>query len=308
MKSSQFICQSKCYFSQSKNIKDKTSRFIWLLSFILGSFWLQGCAVIVSSATENLAENLAKAIANNDDPKTVKQGAPSYLIMIDSFVEGDPENSSVKRAASKLNVAYAAMFVEDPERQRKMGDKGLKYAVSALCLDFPNNCQLTSLNYDDFQARLNLVNKKQLEDVYTLGVAWSAWLQFHRSDWNAVAKLPQIKSLFNKVLALDDGYDQGAAHYYLALLNSILPPAMGGDTDLAQQHFLKAIALSQGKNLMVQVSYAEKYARLIFDQSLHDNLLNEVIAANPYMDGYVLSNQLAIAKAKELLASSADYF
>ena len=59
---------------------------------------------------------------------------------------------------------------------------------------------------------------------------------------------------------------------------------------------------------MVQVEYAKLYGRMMFDQELHDRLLNEVLSADAVTPGYTLSNVLAQRQARELLQSSADYF
>jgi hypothetical protein len=54
--------------------------------------------------------------------------------------------------------------------------------------------------------------------------------------------------------------------------------------------------------------YAQYYARLIFDQRLHDRLLNEVLEAKTDVPGYTLSNTLAQQRARELLKGGKDYF
>ena len=59
---------------------------------------------------------------------------------------------------------------------------------------------------------------------------------------------------------------------------------------------------------MAQVIYAEQYAKLVFDQALHDELLRSVIAANPVAPNLTLINTLAQERAVELLAESNDYF
>ena len=59
---------------------------------------------------------------------------------------------------------------------------------------------------------------------------------------------------------------------------------------------------------MVRVLYAQFYARLVFDQALHDKLLNEVLAADPVAPRLTLINMLAKKKAKALLASGKDFF
>ena len=77
---------------------------------------------------------------------------------------------------------------------------------------------------------------------------------------------------------------------------------------LARAHFEKAIEVSAGKHLMAKVLYAQQYARLMFEQELHDQLLQEVLAADPQAEGLTLINQLAKQQAAPLLAESAEYF
>jgi hypothetical protein len=56
------------------------------------------------------------------------------------------------------------------------------------------------------------------------------------------------------------------------------------------------------------VDFAKYYARTLYDRELHDQLLNEVLAADPVQDGYTLFNTLAQTEAKALLESADDYF
>ena len=73
-------------------------------------------------------------------------------------------------------------------------------------------------------------------------------------------------------------------------------------------HFERAMSLSGGYNLSIMVDFAKYYARTLYDRDLHDQLLNEVLAADPVYTGYTLFNTLAQDEAKDLLASADDYF
>jgi TRAP transporter T-component len=92
------------------------------------------------------------------------------------------------------------------------------------------------------------------------------------------------------------------------VIATAIPPALGGRTEVGREHFEKALALSQGHNLMVKVYYAKNYARGVFDRELHDRLLNEVLAADPHQTGWTLSNLKAQEEASALLASADEYF
>jgi hypothetical protein len=91
-------------------------------------------------------------------------------------------------------------------------------------------------------------------------------------------------------------------------MRSLVPPTLGGKPERGRAHFERAIALSQGRNLMAQVEFAQRYARLTLDRPLHDQLLNDVVAADPVEPGLTLSNVLAQARATEMLASASQYF
>ena len=80
-----------------------------------------------------IRDSLSTAILDQDDVATVRDGAPAYLIMIDSFVAGDPENEDLLLAAAQLYGAYAGAFVEDPARRRRLSNRALGYARRGLC-------------------------------------------------------------------------------------------------------------------------------------------------------------------------------
>ena len=46
----------------------------------------------VSTAKREFAEDLSATILSHDDPATIKQAVPAYLILIDSMIRGDQEN------------------------------------------------------------------------------------------------------------------------------------------------------------------------------------------------------------------------
>jgi len=95
---------------------------------------------------------------------------------------------------------------------------------------------------------------------------------------------------------------------YMAVMESLLPPTLGGKPDIAKKHFDRAIEISNGRNLMAKVLYAEKYARLLFDRELHDELLKQVVESDTGENDQILINTLAKQKAQALLIDSDDYF
>lgn len=282
----------------------KCSSYLYLPALLL-IVSLNGCTSMVTS---RLGNNLSSAILNQDDPETVKDGAPAYLLLIDSLIEGDPRNVSILIAGAKLYSVYDAVFVEDIERARRLSTKAKNYARRAVCLEYEALCRVDQGAFTELLPALGESPYEALPALYTYALAWALWIQNHSDNWAAVADLPKIEAILNRVVELKDNYEQGQAHLYLGILHAQRPPALGGKPELAKFHFEKALKFSKGQNLTVKVEYAKRYGRMMFDQELHDRLLNEVLNADAVVPKYTLSNVLAQRQARELLQSSADYF
>jgi len=228
--------------------------------------------------------------------------------MVDGMIAGNPGDEGLLMAGAKLNAAYAALFVDDPTRALRMSDKARGYALHALCESAADTCGIATRSHEALLPLLEGLDESEIDPLFTAASAWLLWIQRRSEDWAAIADLPKVEAMLGRVLALDEGYEQGQAHYYLGILRSLRPPSLGGNPEQGRSHFERAIELSHEVNLAAKVAYARYYARLIYKQALHDRLLNEVIASDPHVPGLTLSNVLAQREARELLASSADYF
>ncbi len=275
---------------------------------LLTLFLLPGCSRIVSMAAGDLADSLSQAIANNDDPDTVKAGGPAYLLMLDGMIHNDPENETLLIKAAKLYSTYSAAFVETPERARKLSARALDYAERALCVRYPEDCGLRQSEFEVFEARIHEMKTDDVPVFFTLGSAWAGWIQAHKDDLEAVAELARVEAIMQRVVDIDETYQQGSAHLYMGTFAILVPPALGGKPEVARQHFDRAIDISQGANLMAKVVYAQQYARMMYDRDLHDRLLREVLAADPRVPELVLQNTLAQERARVLMAGADDYF
>lgn len=267
-----------------------------------------GCGTLVSSATTRLAENVSAAVLDQEDPGLVRDGAPAYLIAIDGLIEGDPKNETLLLAGARLYAAYASAFVEEQERATRLTTRARSYGYRAICERSETLCAAARGPFDDFVAALDQTTTDDLPALYGWGSAWATYVQMNSFDWNAIADLPRVQAVMERIVVLDDAYEEGGAHLFLGVLYTLRPASLGGKPDLGREHFERAIALSDGRNLMAKVLFARQYARLVFDQELHDRVLVEVVEADPVERGYTLSNSMAQDMAVELLAESNEYF
>ncbi|WP_374602402.1 TRAP transporter TatT component family protein [Arenimonas sp.] len=274
---------------------------------------LAGCAAIAGRAGEGFADQLGDAVYNSNDPATVRDGLPAYLLLVDALVQGQTPgkkaNAPLLFAAAGLNGAYAGSFTgDDAVRARRLSAKALDYARRGTCLRNPGLCEAMPGPVDAFEAQVADAPARDIADLYALGAAWAGYLQAHSDDWSAIADLPKVQALLERVAKLDPGHDRGMARVYLGVLHSLRPESVGGRPELGRQHFEAAIAQSGDRNLYAKVLMAETYARLVYDQPLHDRLLDEVLAADPAEPGFTLMNVLAQERAKALVASGREFF
>ena len=95
--------------------------------------FVAGCASLVSNAASGFAEDLSMAVLNQDDPETAKAALPSYMVLIDSLVEGSPDDADMLAAAAEMYASYGAVFADNEVRARRLTSKGRRYAQKALC-------------------------------------------------------------------------------------------------------------------------------------------------------------------------------
>ena len=263
---------------------------------------------MVTRATGNLSDSVSRAVLNQNDPETVRQGAPTFLLMLDGFISDDPDNQALLLSGSRLYGAYASAFVDDEERQRRLADRSFDYGRRAVCVSHDDFCAVIDKPFVTFEEHVDDFKVDDVPLLFGFASAWATWIQANSDDWNATIQLPKVAALMNRVIELDETYNHGNAHLYMGVLTTQLPPEYGGKPEIGRQHFERANELSAGHNLMVSVLFAKYYARLVFNQELHDRLLNEVLASNTEAPELTLSNTLAQQQAKELLEDSNDFF
>lgn len=282
------------------------SRLLLVALLCLGLTACPGGAI--DAAAKRYAKGLTDGILNHDDPATVASALPAYLLALDGAVEAAPDNVPVVTAATRLYALYASSFVDDPKRQKKLSARAKRYGLQGLKYGLEDLYEVVDEPLEDYTDELEEVEEEELDILYAFATAWTVWLQAHTDDWNAIADISKIQATLEHVIALDPEYDDGNPHMLLGALSAQIPPSLGGKPEIAQIYFQNALRLSEEKNLMAKVYYAKYYARLVFNQKLHDHLLREALKADAKARDFTLSNLLAQEMAVDLLVSSQDYF
>ena len=288
----------------------KTNKFIAKsVLLIVNLNFIIACAPIVSNITDNLARNLSDAVLNQEDPKIVRDGAPAYLLLLDSLVAGNPENPVILSSASDLYTSYSAIFVNDANRSKILSKRALKYSKKALCISYEDSCNWDDYSFDDFNLSLDDLDMKYSDLLLTYSTSYLVYIRSHSNDWNAIARLPYIESALEYYVEKNPETENiDSVYTYLGILSTLLPPALGGDYEKGKRYFENAIEFSGDQNLSAKVEYALSYARPLYDRELHDKLLQEVISSNPVKKNYTLLNVIAKEQASSMLEDADEYF
>ncbi len=271
-----------------------------------------GCGTTKSmtvASTASLLEDVARASYKQSDLKLIREGMPSYLMLIDGMVEAVPTNKRLLITAAQSYATYASAFIQDEDKAYAAGlyAKAKSYALRALEQNGFKDPQARV--FEDFEAGLKMTQKKDVPYLFWAASCWGSWINLNRRSMAAMAELPRVVAMMRRVLVLDEAFYYGGAHIFLGILEASKPSISGDSLDLARNHFLKAIDLGHGNFLMAKVYYAGYYARKAFDRNLYLAMLEEVL--NTPVDivpELTLLNSVAHTKAQTMIDAADDYF
>ena len=284
----------------------------WCLIFFLLMCLPSACVTnkkITVGATANLLEDIAKSANKQSDLRLIREGMPSYLMLIDGMVEAVPDNERLLITAAQAYASFAAAFIQDKDKDyaKVLYGRAKNYALRALEQIGFNNPNTRP--FDDFEQALDKMGKKDIGYIFWAASCWGNWISLNQGSIEALAELPRVELLMKRVLELDEGFYYGGAHIFMGILYGSRPKIAGGDLERAKEHFLKAIELGRGEFLTTYIYYAEYYAKKAFDKdkfiSSLETVLKTPVDINPEL---TLLNSVAQSKAKDMLKEADDYF
>jgi len=283
-----------------------------LLLFLFLLFFSSACMPYKKgtiAVTASLLEDVVKSSYQQSDLRMIREGTPAYLMLLDGMVGAWPDNAQLLIAAAQGYSSFASVFLEDQERAyaQQLAGKGKQYALRSL--ELKGLKDPLQKPFDDFKEGLTHLGKKEVPYLFWSATCWASWINLNLDSLEAVAELPKVEAMMQRVLVLDEAFYYGGPHLFMGIWFASRPKIAGGDLKKAQGHFLKAIELGQGKFLMASVYYASTYARQALDKDLFTSLLQGVLKS-PVDDPpeLTLLNTVAKKKAHDLLDRTQEYF
>ena len=286
------------------------------LPLLFGLFLLiltTGCGRIVGHFTQPLFDDLTRSFMEQGDVVIAEQGTPAFLLVLDGLIEHSPRSQTLLLAGAQAYSAYTSAFVgaDEPERNRRLTEKAKGYAFRALSLHSKRFAEVKDDPYPAFVTCVDTFRTKDVPYVFYTATAWAGWIQAHSDSMDAIADLPKVQSLVERVIELDESFYYGASHTIMGVLLTVRPPSLGGRPEEARKHFERAIELGRGRLLTTYVMYAKSYAKTMYKEELFFELLNTVLDSPvDTVPELTLVNTLAQKQAAELIADARqqEYF
>ncbi len=250
------------------------------------------------------------AFKEEQDLELAGQALPANLKLVDVMLKNSPDDEALLLRASEGYSSYALGFVEDsdPQRARPLYLRGRDYGLRML----NENKELAKAlkgSPDDLRAQLSLLDDDMVPAVFWTAFGWGSYINLSLTEPDALIDLPRTEAMMQFVLDRDSSYYYGGAHVFLGTLYGSRGKMLGGNPDLAKQHFEKALEINKGKFLMTYVYYARSVAVQTLNEALFDELLakvrNESIEVLPE---FRLGNAIAKRKAEALVQRKAELF
>ncbi len=283
-----------------------------------------GIKKIATKASTDIFYDATPAIDSESDVDLARDSSLGFLKMLEGFYRQNPKDKKVLLLLTRAYSGFAYGFTEndilaskgsDPvlfeksnQRAKLFYTRAKDYGTQLLSLN-PKFAAAQEGTLEEFQAALKSFGQRDVENLFWVGFSWGNYLNFHKDSPEAIAEMPRIEALMNRVRELEDSYYYGGPDLFLGALYGSRPKLLGGDPDKSKLHFEKAIAVSSGKYLMAPVNEAFYYAVQVQDPALYQRLLEEVVAADAAaLPEQRLSNELAKIRAKILLEKKSLFF
>ncbi|HKI49494.1 MAG TPA: TRAP transporter TatT component family protein [Desulfobacteria bacterium] len=259
-----------------------------------------GCARLAMPVASSMIPGFTNAFFEECDLELAEASLPAQLKLMEGLLNNDPGNSKILTALCMGFTGYAMLFVEDenPERASELYRRAKTYGLKAMGLETAGSRQAID--------RIKEITKGNIEILFWTTMAWNAWVNLNLDRPTTIGESTLAEACLKRVLEIDPDFYYGAPLVLMGTILAARPEMLGGNAPKAKTYFEKAIAVSNGKFLLVQYYFARYYAVRVQDKALFTELVKAVAKANPGdLKEACLINQ-AVKQKMAALAEMAD--
>ena len=282
-----------------------------ILIIILPVIFFTGCIqTIAVSTVGGMVDDGFSALTEEKDLDFAEKALPGNIKLLEVMLKNKPEDVRLLTLTSQGYSSYALAFLEDSlqDRARDFYLRGRDFGMRVLRQD-KDLARALDGSVDDLKATLNKYDKDQVPAVFWTAFGWGSYIYLSLGNPDAIADLPRAEALMEFVVKNDSSFYYGGAHVFLGTLYGSRPKMLGGNIDLAKDHFAKALRINGGKFLMTYVYQARSVAVQTLDEALFDECLQKVESASlEILPEFRLANAIAKKKAQLLMSRRAELF
>jgi TRAP transporter T-component len=264
---------------------------------------------------------LGDSMASDDDPELVRAAIPFSLKLIETLLAQSPNDKELLLSAAQGFTQYAYGFIQEDADELQDTDRVRAAALRVRA----KNMYIRARNYGlvglevsraDFVARLKADPKKAVKELkksdvplmYWTTLAWAAALSVSK-DFTMLPEVPRFEALADRVLELDQEFDEGAMHGFLITYEMSRLNPKPDRLAIVKEHFERNLALSHNHQAAPLVAYAENVSVAQKNKGEFEELLNRAlkIDANGWPEHREL-NLLMQRRARWLLSREDKLF
>jgi len=232
----------------------------------------------------------SEALNELGDYNVARGAAQSGLAQLEGMHRLAADNSDVLFMLTRSWTSYGFAFSQDDMESAEEGSEayedGKKRAYFAFNRATKYGLELLAQRADGFEGvrksepalkkwlKENFDSKEDAPNLFWAGYGWMARASLMRSG-EFISELYVGVAMIERSLELDDTYYNSNGYTALASYHA---RAKMAEPEKAKELFERVLKKTQHKSLLVQVSYAERYACVMGDRALYDTMLNEALS------------------------------
>lgn len=261
-------------------------RLVFLSAILLSSCSVKHYAI---NQLGNALAASGSTFAADEDPELIRAAVPFSLKLIESLLAENPRHEGLLLAAARGFTQYGYAFVQEDADELEDTDKVASTALRARAAKLylrARNYGLRGLEvkHPGFAERLKANPKEAVKELkkseaammYWTAISWGAALSASH-DFMMFPEIPRFEALIDRVIEVDEAFDQGTVHTFLITYEMSRLNAKPNRIALAKEHFDRAMALGGGNQAGPLVAYAENVLVAQKNKTEFQNMLRQAL-------------------------------
>jgi predicted anti-sigma-YlaC factor YlaD len=292
----------------------------WLVAALIST---SGCS-LRTYAINKVGDALASGHSvyeSDDDLTLVGDALPFSLKLTESLLARSPNHRRLLLTASRGFVLYSYAYVDYPAsvaadddvdrarqlrgRARRLYLRAFQYGIRGLERSYP---RIGAALLEDPRAAVRRINAKsrgeEVAFMYWSAASLGLAISVSPGDAALLARLPEVESMLDRALEIDEAWDEGALHELKVVLAGATPGRP--DKTLIRKHYDRAVELSRGKSASIHLAYAEAVSVPLQDAAEFHQLIQRALDVNPDAEPATRLVNLLAHRRAQWLAARAD--